>query len=90
MNAATLTGGNAQVPFFAGAEFGAGLAIRSNVGGVPSPRRGIGWVQFLPWKEPGFGQTGYFLFPTMRAESKAIIEMYGKELDKITKQAFPD
>ena len=89
-NAATITGGNAKVPFFAGAEFGAGLAIRSKIGGVPSPRSGIGYVQFLPWKEPGFGNTGYFLFPTMRFESKRIIEMYGEELDKITKHAFPD
>lgn len=47
------------------------------------------YKQFLPWKKPGGGNTGYFLFPTMKAESKNIIEMYGDELEKIAKQAFP-
>ena len=46
--------------------------------------------QFLPWKKPGNGNTGYFLFPTMKAETQNIIEMYGEELDKIAKDAFPD
>ncbi len=46
--------------------------------------------QFLPWKKPGGGNTGYFLFPTMKAETQNIIEMYGEELDKIAKDAFPD
>lgn len=94
---ATLTGGNARVPFFSGAEFGAGVTIRSNVGGPNGPNRGLGWLQFrdgsgnrLEWKEPGHGQTGYFLFPTMRAESSAIKEMYVRELDDICKVAFPN
>lgn len=47
------------------------------------------YKQFLPWKKPGGGNTGYFLFPTMKAESKNIIDMYGDELEKIAKQAFP-
>ena len=46
--------------------------------------------QFLPWKKPGNGNTGYFLFPTMKAETQNIIEMYGEELDKIARDAFPD
>lgn len=87
---ATLTGGDAEVPFFGGAEFGAGLGMRKNVGGPNGPNPGIGWDQFLTWKEPGHGQTGYFLFPTMRAESAAIKEMYVRELDDICKFAFPN
>lgn len=47
------------------------------------------YKQFLPWKKPGGGNTGYFLYPTMKTESKNIIEMYGDELEKIAKQAFP-
>lgn len=87
---ATLMGGNARVPFFGGAEFGAGLAIRKDVGGPNGPNPGIGWHQFPAWKQPGFGNTGYFLFPTMRAESAAIKEMYTRELDDICKVAFPN
>lgn len=48
------------------------------------------YKQFETWKKPGGGNTGYFLFPTMKAESKNIIEMYGDELEKIAKQAFPN
>ena len=48
------------------------------------------YKQFLPWKKPGNGNTGYFLFPTMKAETQNIIKMYGDELDKISKDAFPD
>lgn len=86
---ASLTGGNKDVPFFSGAEFGAGLGIRKDLGGRNGPNPGLGWEQFLPWKEPGHGQTGYFLFPTLRAESEAIKEMYVRELDEICKFAFP-
>lgn len=82
-----------RVPFFFGAEFGA----KQNV--LRKPRKAAGWAgpgryrgfrQFLPWKKPGSGDTGYFLFPTMREESQNIVEMYGKELDKVMKAAFPD
>lgn len=86
---ATLTGGNAKVPFFGGAEFGADVGMRKNVGGPNGPNPGIGWVQFKTWKPPGYGQTGYFLFPTLRAESETIKEMYVRELDDICKIAFP-
>jgi hypothetical protein len=48
------------------------------------------YKQFLTWKKPGNGNTGYFLFPTMKAETQNIIELYAKELDKIAKDAFPD
>lgn len=51
-----------------------------------------GWHAFAKyeWNEPGNGKTGYFLFPTMRAESAAIKEMYVRELDDICKIAFPN
>ena len=87
---ATLTGGDNKVPFFNGAEFGSGMGIRKDVGGRNGPNPGLGWYQFLPWKEPGNGRTGYFLFPTMRAETEAIKEMYTRELDDICKIAFPN
>lgn len=50
-----------------------------------------GWHAFAnyPWHYPGRGQTGYFLFPTLRAESERIKEMYVRELDDICKIAFP-
>lgn len=97
---ATLTGGSAAVPYFSGAEFGAKLGMRRNIGGRNGPNPGIGWLQFrdnsygpanrLEWNEPGQGKTGYFLFPTMRAETAAIKEMYTRELDDICKIAFPN
>lgn len=83
---AVVYGGSASVPFFFGAEFGSYSGVRRTRGS----RSFLGFNQFEPWKRPGNGNTGYFLFPTMRAESRNIIEMYGDELDKITKQAFPD
>jgi hypothetical protein len=93
---ARLTLGRASVPFAEGAEFGAGITIRANVGGRNGPNRGLGWLQFrdrqgnrLEWNEPGHGQTGHFLFPTMRAESAAIKEMYVRDLNDICKVAFP-
>ena len=70
---ATLTGGNAKIPWFAGAEFGA-----------------LYYRQFPLWKTPGYGNTGYFLFPTMRAETQKIIDMYGDEFERIAALAFHD
>lgn len=83
---AVIIGGSAAVPFFYGAEFGSYSGFPRNRGG----RSFLGFNQFEPWKRPGGGNTGYFLFPTMKAETRNIIEMYGDELDKIAKQAFPD
>ena len=82
---ATITGG-ARVPFFFGAEFGA----YPNFSRTRNGRTFLGFNQFQPWKKPGNGNTGYFLYPTMRAETRNIIEMYGKELDVIAKKAFPN
>lgn len=89
---ATITGG-ISIPYFYGAEFGSKRNIERRA------RRPAGWAgagpwrgynQFLPWKQPGSGRAGYFLFPTMRAESKAIVDMYATELDDIMRDVFPD
>lgn len=90
---AVIIGGSAQVPYFFGAEFGAKRNItrrpRSKAGWAEAgPWRGFN--QFEGWKKPGAGNTGYFLFPTMRAESANIVEQYGREIDQIMKKAFPD
>ena len=54
-----------------------------------SPRVRIGWNQFRPWK--GIGpDAGYAIFPFIKANSSAIVELYGDEIDKITGDAFPD
>ena len=81
----------ASMPFFGGAEFGADHDVPRQV----STRRAksgsvLGWNQFLPWKEHGHGQTGYFLFPTMRDYSDEIKEMYAQGLDRIMREVFPD
>ena len=83
---ATIIGGGAKMPYFFGAEFGA----YPNVRRTRNNRSFVGFNQFERWKKPGNGNTGYFLFPTMREESRRIIDMYGDELDQIAKQAFPD
>lgn len=48
-----------------------------------------GWNQFKEWRgnKPG---AGYFLFPTIRDSAAEIVEIYGDELDRITRKAFPD
>lgn len=81
----------ASMPFFGGAEFGADHDVPRQV----STRRArsgsvLGWNQFLPWKEGGRGQTGYFLFPTMREYSDEIKEIYAEGLDRIMREVFPD
>jgi len=101
-NKATLTGGAISQPvgrkkksgpvlFFSGAEFGA----YSNMSRFTTGRGGksvsyLGWGQFKDWKKPGSGNTGYFLFPTMRAETEEIKEIWGREFDSISSQVFPD
>lgn len=90
---AQVAGGSASVPFFFGAEFGAKqniLRAERKRAGWAGPGRYMGFRQFLEWKKPGSGNTGYFLFPTLRAESDNIIELYAEELDRVTAQAFPE
>jgi hypothetical protein len=89
--------GSAKIPWAEGAEFGSKIGERRDIGGRNGPNPGDGWLQFkagdgsdLNWKQPGYGQTGYWLFPTMRAETEQIKEMYVRELDDICKFAFPN
>lgn len=82
---ATISGGTG-IRFFYGAEFGSYSGLLRDRGG----RRFLGFNQFLTWKQPGGGNAGYFLFPTMRDETRNIIEMYGDELDRVARDAFPD
>jgi hypothetical protein len=92
VNRAQVAGGSAKVPFFFGAEFGAKqniLRSERRAAGWAGPGRYLGFRQFAPWKRPGGGNTGYFLFPTLRAETQNIIDLYGDELDKVTAKAFP-
>lgn len=79
---AVVSGGGAAVPFFGGAEFGAGQnKLRNTARGAVR-----GWNQFVPWT----GQTGRFLYPAIRSSMDEIVELYGDEIEKITKRAFPD
>ena len=82
---AQVTGGGASVPFFGGAEFGAGRNQLRNT------RRGVmrGWNQFKPWRGNGSG-AGYFLYPAIRDATDNVVEIYGTEIDKIMREAFPD
>lgn len=92
---ARITLGKASVPYAEGAEFGTELKLRDNIGGRNGPNPGIGWLQFR--KQSGEllesrpdNRTGHFLFPTMRAESARIKQMYLDELDEICRIAFPN
>lgn len=84
--AAEVSFGGAQAPFAAGAEFGAGQDIvRRSVAG----RTFRGYNQFKAWSGNDTG-AGYFLYPSIRAETEKIVEMYGDAIEKITSKAFPD
>lgn len=84
--AAEVSFGGAQAPFAAGAEFGAGQdMVRRSVNG----RTYRGYNQFKQWRGNDNG-AGYFLYPAIRDETKAIVEMYGDAIEKITSKAFPD
>jgi hypothetical protein len=82
---AAVTGGSNSLPFFAGAEFGAGQDVPRNTA------RGtvMGWNQFDVWRGSGDG-AGYFLYPAIRDKTDEIVEMYGDAIEKITAGAFPD
>jgi hypothetical protein len=45
--------------------------------------------QFQPWRGGGPG-AGYFLYPTIRAETVPILGIYSEAVKKITATAFPD
>jgi hypothetical protein len=48
-----------------------------------------GWNQFREWRGNG-ANAGYALYPTMRANREQIVEIWGKGIDRITREAFPD
>lgn len=83
-NAAVVTGGG-SVPFFGGAEFGAGRNV------IRQTRRGPvrGWNQFNPWKGSG-ESAGYFLNPAIRDDESKIVELFAEGIEKIARRAFPD
>jgi hypothetical protein len=102
-NKATLTGGaisqvvgrgknkgSGPVLFFSGAEFGADRNKQRTVKGWGMKTvTYLGWGQFKEFRKAG-GNTGYFLFPTMRAETEEIKEIWGREFDSISSKVFPD
>ena len=99
-NKATLTGGAISQPmgrkkksgpvlFFSGAEFGGYQDKRRfTMGRGGKSVNYLGWAQFSSPKPNG--RTGYFLFPTMRAETEQIKEIWGREFDSISSKVFPD
>lgn len=83
---AQVSGGGAEKPFFGGAEFGSGRnQHRRSVNGYP----GLGYNQFKAWRGNG-SSAGYFLYPAIRDATDNIVEVYGTEIDKIVRDAFPD
>lgn len=48
----------------------------------------IQYKQFKPWRGAS-GDAGYFLYPAIRDDVPKVVEMYGAELDKLTRKAFP-
>jgi hypothetical protein len=72
-----------------------GVAARIRLGGERAPYAAgaeFGSKQFRQFEVwLGNGDTaGYFLYPSIRAETDVIIEMYGEEIDGLTGRAFPE
>lgn len=82
---AQVAGGGARVPFFAGAEFGAGQnqPRRTSRGTV------TGWNQFQPWRGNG-PDAGYFLYPAIRDHNTEIVQTYSEAMAELGRRAFPD
>lgn len=47
-----------------------------------------GWNQFRPWRGNRAG-AGYWLYPTIRAHTDEIVDMYATDVARITAKAFP-
>jgi hypothetical protein len=81
---AQVTGGSG-IEFFGGAEFGAAQnQLRNTSRGVVR-----GWNQFKAWRGSG-ADAGYALYPGIRDSTERIVEVYGDEVMKITRDAFPE
>jgi len=52
----------------------------------------FGSIQFpqFPAYQGNGADAGYFLYPAIRSMADEIVEMYGEEIEKITRRAFPD
>lgn len=73
--------GGQRFPFALGAEFGGGKYRK----GRPTPAGGY-TTQFRPHR----GKKGYHLYPTLRASTDEVVDIYGDLVDDITRRAFPD
>ena len=77
-----------RIDVFFGTEFGGGKYGKGNPTGSQtvqggSVRRGKGYTtQFRPHK----GRTGYFFYPTVRAEGANIVRMYADGVERVRKQ----
>jgi hypothetical protein len=83
---AQVVGGGNKFPGFGGAEFGAQRNQRRT---GPSGRTFTGLNQFEPWRGNGAG-AGYALYPAIRSEMDEIVDMFGDEMERISRDAFPD
>ena len=63
-----------------------GLRIQVARTGAGSIRTMRGWNQFKPWRK----DQDYMLYRAIKNNIDEIVALYFKELDRLTKQAFPD
>lgn len=63
-----------------------GLRIQVARTGAGSVRTMRGWNQFKPWRK----DQDYMLYRAIKNNIDEIVALYFKELDRLTKQAFPD
>lgn len=76
-------------PEILGAEFGGGALYRAGNPKSTTGKRPGFTSQFEPWRGNG-PDAGYFLYPTIRAETDEIVDRYGDLVDRVTAKAFPD
>ena len=64
---------------------------RNSWGGTAVKVEGImlGWNQFRPWRGNG-ATAGYIIYPTLRASTPEIIDLYADGFRKLAKRVFPD
>jgi hypothetical protein len=54
-----------------------------------SPKVRLGWNHFRAWRGVG-PDAGYAIYPTIRRNQSMIAETYEREVERITRDAFPD
>lgn len=84
---ATIAGGSARVPWFAGHEWGSRGVIRGN-----SRRGQKGHTRMFPPRSPqrGRGNAGYILTPAVYENMPRALTAYGAMLDDLLRSAFPE